>query len=146
MTRKGALPVKTKQAICADAVAGLRVKEIAERHHVHRVTVSKVLARFRREVPNNILADPEGDFKTRLKTKAIVAVESGLDDLTDSYKRGNLGVSVLKGVGVFQDEQPRGVYIQLGTVPSQWAERYQGQAERMPEEKKAPCLNSLEPK
>ena len=29
MGRKGAVPVKTKQAICADAVAGLRVKEIA---------------------------------------------------------------------------------------------------------------------
>jgi hypothetical protein len=111
MARKGALPVKIKQAICADAVAGLRIKEIAQKHGCHRVTVSKVLARFRKEVPDSILADPEMNYRARLKGKSIKALDSALDCDLDAYKRGGIALQVMKGIGEFQGDQPMTGFI-----------------------------------
>jgi hypothetical protein len=125
MARKGALPVKVKQSICADRVAGLRVQEIAEKHRLHRVTVSRVLSRFRRESPDSILADPEGNYRERLKGKSIKALDAALDCDQDNYKRGGIAIQVMKGIGEFQAEQPtQGVVVYL-QVPEAWRDRYE---------------------
>jgi hypothetical protein len=130
MVRKGSLRVQTKQAICADRVAGMKVNEIAERHQVHRVTVSKVLARFRREAPNSVLAGPEGNYRERLKGKSIRVLDCG----EDQYKRGGIAVQVMKGIGEVTDSLLVGVQVSLNEPPG-WRTTYRGQAERVDEQK-----------
>jgi len=109
-----------EKAVIADRMAGLRTTEIGARYGLHRVTVSRICSRFRREEPRSELASPAADYKLRLKTKAISAVEAGLDDASDNYKRGNLGVVTLKGIGEFQGEQPstQGVQITICLPPT----------------------------
>ena len=41
-------------------------------------------------------ADLMRDWEGRLETKAVAALESGLDRVEDPYKRGNLGATTLK--------------------------------------------------
>jgi len=52
-------------------------------------------------------------------------LESGLDCTDNPYKAGNLGVSVLKGLGVFNDD---GVHVHVNqlfdSIPPEWRERY----------------------
>ena len=120
MARKGALPVKIKQAICADAVAGLRIKEIAQKHGCHRVTVSKVLARFRKEVPDSILANPEMNYRARLKGKSIKALDSALDCDLDAYKRGGIALQVMKGIGEFEKDTAVGFSISFEPGALDW--------------------------
>lgn len=71
------------------------------------------------------IQDEAPDFKETLKDKAIAAVHAGLDHDVDPYKRGGLGVNVLKGIGLFA---PDGAAITINnlvaSVPEKWRDRY----------------------
>ena len=63
--------------------------------------------------------------RDRLEVKAVRAVEDGLDCEDNPYKRGNLGATVLKGLGVFNDESVHLHINQLiNSVPEEWRDRY----------------------
>src|SRR5262249_33920226 len=118
--------IKTQQAIFADRSAGLTVRQIAEKYGVHANTVSSICKKFAKEDPRTELAQGLlSGCRDRLEVKAVKAVESGLDCSDNPYKAGNLGVSVLKGLGVFNDESFNVHINQLfNSVPPEWRERY----------------------
>ena len=93
---------------------------------------------FKRDVPASALANPVGDYKERLKGKAVVAVEDGLECSVDPYKRCGLGVQVLKGIGEFEGENPLvGIVIQI--EGSRLVSRYRNlEVKPKPEETEAP--------
>ncbi len=63
--------------------------------------------------------------RDRLEVKALKAVENGLDCTDNAYKAGNLGVSVLKGLGVFNDDSVHVHVNQLiNSTPEEWRSRY----------------------
>lgn len=99
---------------------GMSVKTIAGKLNRAADTVAKVLQKARKN------AEAEApDFKETMKTKAITAVNAGLDEESDAYKRGNLGVQVLKGIGVFiGDNQSVTIHNLIAAVPEKWRERY----------------------
>jgi hypothetical protein len=120
--KTGLAPV-VKQSIVADRVSGMKIKDIAKKHGLHRITVGKVIKQFKRDAPASMLANPVGDYKERLKGKAIGAVENGLECPVDPYKRGGLGVQVLKGIGEFENERPL-VGVVINIEGSRLASRY----------------------
>ena len=123
MAGKTGLAPVVKQSIVADRASGMKIKDIAKKHGLHRITVGKVIKQFKRDAPSSMLANPVGDYKERLKGKPVVAVEDGLECSVDPYKRGGLGVQVLKGIGEFEGEKPLvGIVIQI--EGSRLASRY----------------------
>jgi len=96
---------KTCQAIFADRSAGLTLQQLADKYNVHPNTVSRIVRKFAKENPQTELAQGLlAGCRDRLEVKAVRAVEDGLDCTENPYRRGNLGVSVLKGLGVFNDD------------------------------------------
>jgi len=117
---------KTRQAIFADRSAGLTVRQVAEKYGVHPNIVVSVCKKFAKEDPRTELAQGLlSGCRDRLEVKAVLAVENGLDCTENPYRRGNLGVSVLKGLGVFNDD---GVHVHMNqlinSVPAEWRDRY----------------------
>lgn len=86
---------------------GLSQQKIAEKYGISRATVARVVKAFKESCPQAELSKDLSHYREKLKGKAITAVESGLDDSSDSYKRANIGVQVLKGIGEFNGETPQ---------------------------------------
>ncbi len=73
------------------------------------------------------LAESSGvqyDYKDDLKLKSIDAVRAGLDDEKDNYKRANIGLGVLKGIGEFANETGVQINNLIAACPPEWASRY----------------------
>ena len=117
---------KTCQAIFADRSAGLTLQQLADKYNVHPNTVSRIVRKFAKENPQTELAQGLlSGCRDRLEVKAVRAVENGLDCGDNPYKAGNLGVSVLKGLGVFNDDSVHVHVNQLfDSIPPEWRERY----------------------
>jgi len=98
-----------EKALLASYVAGEGPTELAKRFGISRQWVSKLVNDFKRQRAG--IEDIDGvNYKSRLRRKAIVAVESGLDASGDPYKRARVGVNVLEGIGEFTTA--RGVQVQ----------------------------------
>lgn len=114
-----------KLAIVASRAAGVAVNEIAKRHRVSRQTIHSVLSVLKKGRPE---AQEEFDaivYRNRLRRKSYTAVEAGLDDQTDSYRRGTLGISFLKGVGDLRPDQTHvNVNALINACPVEWRDRY----------------------
>ena len=117
---------KTRQSIFADRSAGLTVRQVAEKYGVHFNTVVSICKKFAEEDPRTELAQGLlSGCRDRLEVKAVRALEDGLDCTDNPYKRGNLGVSTLRGLGVFNDESLHVHVNQLiNACPPEWRERY----------------------
>lgn len=122
----------------------LRIKEIAKRLNVAYGTASRYVREFRglEQRTGTALASTAGrdkierkaeakvaktlvNYQENLRQKAVVAVEAGLDDPADSYKRGGLGVQVLKGLGDFAPDQGAvGVQFLIETCPPEWRDDF----------------------
>src|SRR2546426_7163176 len=67
-------------------------------------------------------------FRSRenLRRRAYPAVQAGLEDDSDAYKRANVGIQVLKGTGDLTPDTAVQVSIQtmLAAVPPDWRDRY----------------------
>ncbi len=120
--RKGykRLQIADKKAVIADYCGGMTQEAIAAKYNVHRATIARVVRDFKEECPQAEITQGTAGYKDRLKGKAVVAVTAGLDDPTDNYKRGNLGVQVLKGIGEFSGDSPKGdsLNILIANMPS----------------------------
>lgn len=100
----------------------MSIPEIARTLDRDPDTVSKFLKKVL------IMAEGAGidyDFKEDLKIRSIDAVKSGLDHGEDPYKRANLGVNVLKGLGVLHPDGTQ-VHINnmINNVPPEYKGRY----------------------
>jgi transposase-like protein len=90
-----------KSAIIAAVATGRSKSSVAKQFGVHRNTVSALCKPVQAVTnPANPLAK---DYRETLRTKAVQAVEAGLDCAKDDYKRGGIGVKVLAGLGEFKD-------------------------------------------
>src|SRR5688572_21283266 len=91
-----------EKALLASYVAGEGPTELAKRFGISRQWASKIVNDFKKERAG--IEDIDGvNYKARLRRKAIVAVESGLDAQDDPYKRARVGVNVLEGIGEFDN-------------------------------------------
>src|SRR5215831_15925975 len=117
---------KTQQSIFADRSADLTVRQVAEKYGVHPNTVVSICKKFAKEDPRTELAQGLlSGCRDRLEVKAVKAVESGLDCTENPYRRGSLGVSVLKGLGVFNDDSVHVHMNQLiNACPPEWREEF----------------------
>ncbi len=120
MKGRSPVPPHIEKAVIIDRIAGLSTVEIAQKYKLHRVTVSRICSRARREAPQSEFANPNADYRVELKGKAITAVKAGLDDPRDSYKRAGVGIQTLKGIGEFQGDQPtgRGIFVEINLPPT----------------------------
>jgi hypothetical protein len=110
--------VHTQKAVLADRVAGLTVAEIGEKYGIHQNTVSRICNKFIKEHPESELAKGIVDgWRDRMAVKAVQAVEGALDDDTDSYKAGNLGATVLRGLGHLEPDQKSQIAIMWANAP-----------------------------
>ena len=118
-----------RAAILVARAAGVPVNELAKRHGVTRQTIHAVLSTLK----NSRHADAKEEFdatvyRSTLRRKSYKAVEAGLDDERDQYKRAGVGVQVLKGVGDFAPDNGRGdinVFVQqVMELPADWQKEY----------------------
>jgi len=56
--------------------------------------------------------------------KAYPALHDGLDCTTDPYKRGNLAIRALQGVGEFQPDNQVNINTLIQNMPPEYRERY----------------------
>lgn len=89
-----------KRAIVSLVATGVQINEAAQRFNLNRNTVSR-LCKGVREVANSGLSR---DWRTKQVPMAVDAVNAALQDRTDVYKAGTIGVTVLKGLGEYKDE------------------------------------------
>jgi hypothetical protein len=111
-----------RMAIVASRAAGVAVNELAKRYRVSRQTIHTVCSVVKKSSRQE--AQEEFDsitFRNRLRRKGFVAIEAGLDDSTDNYRRGSIGVQVLKGLGEFNDPDINvHVNAMFAAVPPEW--------------------------
>lgn len=119
-----------KRAIIVEKSNGDPVQIIAVRYDVTPATVNKIWREF---VSSTVDVRRLGDenleiFKTKIRRKAVNAIENGLDCDRDPYRQGALGVQVMKGIGEFKQEDAGGVRVNvlIGSVPVDWKQRYIG--------------------
>lgn len=116
-------------------IQGYTNSEIGQRLNLHPVTVCRIFTAMKKLEAAGVVAQPAKepptdievlrDWKQRLTKKSIKALDRGLDDATDNYKAGNLGHTVLKGLGEFQGDSVNvNVQAFIASVPPEWRERY----------------------
>lgn len=66
----------------------------------------------------------EGDWKQELKEKSIEAIYDGLDCTESPYKRADLGVKVMKGIGEFRADSVVQLNNLVQNTPPEWQDRY----------------------
>ena len=89
-----------EKALLASYVGGEGPTELAKRFGISRQWASKIVNDFKKQRAG--IEDIDGvNYKARLRRKAIIAVESGLEAQDDPYKRARVGVNVLEGIGEF---------------------------------------------
>ena len=115
--------VPVQNAIVSNYLEGMKQVDIARKFDLHRVTVSKVVSRFMREADLAENTKVSGDWKQALAERAVEAIEDGLKNRKEPYKRANLGVRVMKGLGHFNPESVNQVGF-FAQVPDAWRERY----------------------
>ncbi len=96
-----------KRAIIGERAAGVPLKEITARYQCDRATVYRICNQTHQEVQSPIF----GDWRSGLREKAVEGIHAGLDCKKDPYKRANIGVNVLKGLGDFAPEQGGNVVV-----------------------------------
>ena len=140
MAAKGKRPVsfETKQAAFMLRLQGFTNSQIGERLNLHPVTVSRIFTGLKKleaagVVPKEQIKTPTEDevlrdWKDRMRTKSIRALDRGLDDTSDNYKAGGLGRDVLKGLGELQGDSVS-VHMQtfIASVPPEWRDRFFGE-------------------
>ncbi len=97
------------------------IESIAEKLNRKPTTIRHFLEMTRQ------LAESSGiafDYKEDLKLKSIDAVRAGLDDEKDNYKRANIGLGVLKGIGEFANETGVQINNLIAAIPPEWESRY----------------------
>jgi len=107
------LDTATRNAIIADRLNGIPGEVVGRKYGIHEASVARLVSQFRRQTDSKAgIHQTPGDWRNRLKTKSIAAIETGLDSKPDKYKTGNLGVAVMKGIGEFEGERPA-----IGGIP-----------------------------
>lgn len=106
---------KVIQAVIDAKLAGMPVKDICRKYGISQGTLYNWWNAFQRgeqvcntKVTNKLgnapsLASTASDYKQSLKAKSIQAITAGLDDDSDNYKRANIGVQIMKGIGEFTE-------------------------------------------
>ena len=99
--------VDVQKAIILDRSAGLADHQCAKKYGVSVATVNRCWSRFAKsaKAERHLAEEPIGVFHSRIRRKAIDAVESGLDHKADPYKRADVGVKVMKGIGEFDNDK-----------------------------------------
>lgn len=93
------LTERERREIIAERFAGVAVKDIAQRFKVNPITVWRICKGMQESA-----AKASDDWRSEMRSKAVKAVNAGLTAKEDPYKRGNLGVNTLKGLGEFKGE------------------------------------------
>jgi hypothetical protein len=113
-----------RMAIIAGRAAGRGVNELAKRYNVSRQSIWAVLSVLKKGQCKEAQEDLDATFlKNRLRRKSYDAVEAGLDDSADNYRRGNLGLGFLKGTGDLAPDR-LSVNTFINACPPEWRERY----------------------
>ncbi len=124
------IPSATRRAIIIEKANGDSDEIIALRYDCSVSSVKKV---WREWVAASVDVRRLGDenpeiFKTKIRRKAVHAIENGLDCDRDPYRQGSLGVAVMKGIGEFKETNDVNIKaaVLVGSVPAEWKERYIG--------------------
>lgn len=123
-----AISQATRRAIIVEKSYGDSDEIIALRYDIRPSQVAKVWRNF---VDSTVDVRRLGDenpeiFKSKIRKKAVNAIENGLDCDRDPYRQANVGIQVMKGIGEFKSDDDRGsrINILIGSVPNEWKDRY----------------------
>jgi len=108
------LTEKEKTAIIAERLSGVPVAAIAAKYGCERTTVWRICNQAQ-QTQKAVTRD----WRENQVKLAVSAVNAGLKCPDDPYKRGNLGATVLKGLGVYAQDNSVNVNVAnwLGSRP-----------------------------
>lgn len=117
---KPRVPERTKQALIAFYAVSGSIIQTAQRFNIHRNTVRRILLSVRNDARTGL----SPDWRASTTTKAVRAVDAGLDCESDPYKRGQLGNQVLIGLGLFKAGPDINVGVAINNTPPELMERW----------------------
>lgn len=110
-----------RMTICMLRGKGLSNEEIGEKLKRTPTSISGVISQAQKASESLGL---NYDWRADLQEKSVRAIRTALTDGTDVYKGGSLGVSALKGLGVFEQEGAVNVNTLIASVPEHLRSRY----------------------
>lgn len=132
---RGPIPPEIRKAIIMDRAKGIPSKIIAAKYDVGVGSVRSIWKEFAGTIGTR--ASDEDDpvrFKSKIRKKAIDAIENGLECDRDPYRRAGVGIKVMEGIGEFKGDQGKNgdvsFNIFVAGVPAEWRERYLGIKDR----------------
>lgn len=125
----GKIPPAIRKAVIVEKARGTPTKLIALQLDISEESVRNIWSKFTKEAVevSMITDEAPAHLKNRLKAKAVIAIENGLDWDQDPYRQGALGVQVMKGIGEFKSDHDTGqakVNVLINMVPPEWKQRY----------------------
>ena len=125
-----ALLPAVRRAIIFEKSQGTPTKLIAIKYDITAATVRRIVHDFFKQAADVSRLIDEGaeKFKGRIRGKAAMAIESGLDCERDPYRQGALGVAVMRGIGEFKPDTAieAKFNVLVNAVPQEWKQRYIG--------------------
>ncbi len=110
-----------RQAIIAEVASGRKQVDVAQAFNVHPNTVNSLVRAVRTAGTQAFSAD----WRTKQTTNAITAVDCGLTHDADPYRRADLGVKVLTGLGVYKSDTSSttvNIFANVQDLPRDWYE------------------------
>jgi len=125
----GPIPPEIRKAIVIDRAKGVPSRITAAKYGVAVSSVRSIWKEFSTEVLENqsriSAEDDPTRFRSKIRKKAVDAIESGLDCDKDPYRRASVGIKVMEGIGEFRGE---GMNVSFNTfvagVPAEWRDKY----------------------
>lgn len=111
-----------RTAIVAEVASGKTNAQVAKDFNVHVNTVSILVNRIRKAVPQ---MNGPAQWRERVVLKSQDAIDAGVDCNDDPYKRGTLAVAVMRGLGEFAGDHQVNVFVNaVGSLPADLRSEY----------------------
>lgn len=110
--------------IIADYAAGLPQSKIAEKLGLNERSIRRVIKDIKDAPIKADIVQSDSDIKTTVINECWTGFRAGINDPRDSYKRGTLSATGLKGLGVFQPDNLTQINNLYASMPEDWRAEY----------------------
>lgn len=125
---EGKIDREIRKAVVIDRAKGTPSKLVAAKYGISVASVQTIWGEFSRSIGTRTSdEDDPAKFRSKIRKKAVDAIEGGLECDRDPYRAAAIGVKVMEGIGEFRGQQGEGgVNIFMAGVPAEFAHRYFG--------------------
>jgi len=113
-----------RSVIATDLNNGLTPDQIALKYGIHRNSAYYHVRKIHEQQMKERDSDPRSWLRVKLEKPAVTAVLRGVKCKEDVYKAANIGVQVLRGLGLFEGDGSQVVNVQVQQAEDPVVARY----------------------